>query len=477
MSKPKTENSLFPDHAIFPNDTAAYFQQAFGQDFDLLAKSLLTPPKYTTLRVSNNYDIDNVVSAMDKALSEFNKRIADSGRNPVCAAKHPILKDIILVPSVAANVNFPNINNLPGYRCIIDRRCAEAILRGSDIYAKGILSLSKGCNKVGKRVTILATLTKKKIPRGTPVDFFLNAAPVVFIGVGELKMIRNDVLSGMPDGLAVAVTERWKRDAPSMNGVIPEQVFMQNLPSACVPHALAPAENDLVIDLCAAPGGKTTHIAQLMNNKGLVVALDRSYKKVKKIKSLCKTLNINIVKAYYADSTQIVLPRKSNHLNTRKPNNTTTQLDCGDDENDNINNDHDLNAIDDDKNHTNLIKQNVEGDEKHIGLSMLYYITFSNQMVGKKECGRKDKIDKVFKNKKNRQKSNHKKRNSDPKPAPLKDDLYTVEDIIEDAENREKGEVERQNYTNKKNKENIVIPINGFPAETFDKVLLDGPCK
>ena len=122
-----------------------------------------------------------------------------------------------------------------------------------------------------------------KIPRGTPADFFLNAAPVVFIGVGELKMIRNDVLSGMPDGLAVAVTERWKRDAPSMNGVISEQVFMQNLPSACVPHALAPAENDLVIDLCAAPGGKTTHIAQLMNNKGLVVALDRSYKKVKKI--------------------------------------------------------------------------------------------------------------------------------------------------------------------------------------------------
>ena len=98
-------------------------------------------------------------------------------------------------------------------------------------------------------------------------------------------MVRNAVLSGMPDGLAVIVNQRWKRDAPSMNGVIASKVFMQNLPSACVPHALDPRENDTIIDLCAAPGGKTTHIAQLMNNKGLVVALDRSYKKVKRLKA------------------------------------------------------------------------------------------------------------------------------------------------------------------------------------------------
>ena len=144
---------------------------------------------------------------MNKALEEFNQRITITGRKPVHATKHPILKDMILIPSVEANYDFPNKNDLPGYRCIIDRRCAEAVLRGSDIYAKGVLSLSKGCNKIGKQVTILATLTHKKIPRGTPVDYFLKAAPVVFIGVGDLKMIRNKVLSGMPDGLAVEVNK------------------------------------------------------------------------------------------------------------------------------------------------------------------------------------------------------------------------------------------------------------------------------
>eukprot|EP00942_MAST-04A_sp_MAST-4A-sp1_P007294 g7294.t1 len=438
-----------PERAVFPPDTCEYFKAAFGEkDFDQLAKSLLTPPKYTCCRISRNYNIDNVLISLNEALEEFNQRITITGRKPVHATKHPILKDMILIPSVEANYDFPNKNDLPGYRCIIDRRCAEAVLRGSDIYAKGVLSLSKGCNKIGKQVTILATLTHKKIPRGTPVDYFLKAAPVVFIGVGDLKMIRNKVLSGMPDGLAVEVNKRWKRDAPSMNGVISKQVFMQNLPSACVPHALAPKENDLVLDLCAAPGGKTTHIAQLMNNKGLVIALDRSYKKVKKIKSLCKTLNITIVKAYYADSTQ-----EKNNL-SMEPLSISENLN-------NANN----NAF-------HIVKQNIIGDEKHLGLSMVYMINYFNRYNNNKK-NKKKNLKPLLK-----RKAKKKKQQQNPTIS-LRDDLYSVTDIVADATIREKAELKRKDNegNNINDIENIVVPIKGFPAETFDKILLDGPCK
>ena len=448
-----------PHRAVFPSDTAKYFKECFGEkDFDRLAQALLTPPKYTALRVSRGYAVDDVLRSLDDALSDFNSRVTKSGRESVKAAKHPILDDIVVVPSVDAKETFPVKSTLPGYRCIVDRRCAEAVLRGSDIYAKGILSLSKGCNKVGKRVTILATLATKKIPRGTPVNVFLRTSPVVFIGVGELKMVRNVVLSGMPDGLAVLVNQRWKRDAPSMNGVIASQVFMQNLPSACVPHALNPRENDVVIDLCAAPGGKTTHIAQLMNNKGLVVALDRSYKKVKKIKSLCKRLSISIVRAFYADSTQVILPEKGDATNTSCPINygeKTSSYYCeeGGDGTTSLSN-------------YSLPEQRILWDETHIGLSMALKILEAN---GKSSSDVQSETKPPLQT-----------RQTLKKIEPTYE-MHDIDTIIADAIRREK-ELLKEKKTNQscndfeKGLEDIVVPIQGFPVESFDKVLLDGPC-
>ena len=57
--------------------------------------------------------------------------------------------------------------------------------------------------------------------------------------------------------------------------------MLQNLPSVVAALALAPQPGSSVLDMCAAPGGKATMLAQLMGDKGSVVALDRSFAKVR----------------------------------------------------------------------------------------------------------------------------------------------------------------------------------------------------
>ena len=67
-------------------------------------------------------------------------------------------------------------------------------------------------------------------------------------------------------GVGVLMTEPLY-DAPSLSGVCLDLVFPQNLPSIVCSAVLAPQPGEMILDMCAAPGGKTTHIATLMNNK------------------------------------------------------------------------------------------------------------------------------------------------------------------------------------------------------------------
>lgn len=58
---------------------------------------------------------------------------------------------------------------------------------------------------------------------------------------------------------------------------------IQDQSSSLVSEILSPKENSEVLDLCAAPGSKSTHIMQIMNNKGNLVSNDISFDKLSKI--------------------------------------------------------------------------------------------------------------------------------------------------------------------------------------------------
>lgn len=61
--------------------------------------------------------------------------------------------------------------------------------------------------------------------------------------------------------------------------------YVQGIPSMTVVEALNPQENETVMDLASAPGGKTTHISQLMNNSGLVVSVEQDRLRIRSLQS------------------------------------------------------------------------------------------------------------------------------------------------------------------------------------------------
>ena len=77
--------------------------------------------------------------------------------------------------------------------------------------------------------------------------------------------------------------------------------IVQGLSSQLVAHALSPAPGSRVLDLCAAPGGKTTHLAQKMENRGEIYASDLYDHKVALIYENAARLGIDIIHAEQKD--------------------------------------------------------------------------------------------------------------------------------------------------------------------------------
>ena len=67
---------------------------------------------------------------------------------------------------------------------------------------------------------------------------------------------------------------------------------------------LSPQKGERILDVCAAPGGKTTHMAELMGNEGQIVALEVNPWRIKWMKENLERLGINIVKIHRYNATK-----------------------------------------------------------------------------------------------------------------------------------------------------------------------------
>lgn len=89
--------------------------------------------------------------------------------------------------------------------------------------------------------------------------------------------------------------------------------YVQDPSTLLAVRELNPQPGDTILDLCAAPGGKTTYLAQLMQNRGRVVAQDRYFDRLRFIKDNCARLGITMVETSRGEG--VVFPDLNVHFN------------------------------------------------------------------------------------------------------------------------------------------------------------------
>jgi 16S rRNA (cytosine967-C5)-methyltransferase len=83
--------------------------------------------------------------------------------------------------------------------------------------------------------------------------------------------------------------------------------------SQLVTYLLDPHPGEKILDACAAPGGKTTHIAEFMNDNGQVTATDRSHKGIVKINENAIRLGLKSISTMHADMTKVAAAQQSTY--------------------------------------------------------------------------------------------------------------------------------------------------------------------
>ncbi|KAM6162098.1 tRNA (cytosine(72)-C(5))-methyltransferase NSUN6 isoform 1-T1 [Erethizon dorsatum] len=266
-------------------------KEAAERKFETLLNHLSHPPSFTTVRV--NTHLASVQHVKTLLLAEFQKVCFNGLSVPVL--QHPDLQDVLLIPVVGPR------KNIKKQQCeaVVGAQCGNAVLRGAHVYVPGIVSASSFM-KAGDVVSVYSDIKGKCKKGARAFD-----GTKVFLGNGISALSRKEIFSGLSElkGIGIRMTEPIYL-SPSFDNVLPSYLFLQNLPSAVVTHVLNPQPGEKILDMCAAPGGKTTHIAALMHDQGEVIALDKISNKVEKIKQNALLLGLNSIKAFCFDGTK-----------------------------------------------------------------------------------------------------------------------------------------------------------------------------
>lgn len=139
-----------------------------------------------------------------------------------------------------------------------------------------------------------------------------NAAPEVTLRVNALRRSRDDVLADLKargieaTGGTIAPESIRLHRAGAVSGLqefARGEVYPQDEASMAVSDALDPQPGETIVDLCAAPGGKATHLAELMRGDGRIIAVDVNAKRLGLVVQSAERLGHTTIETVEADAT------------------------------------------------------------------------------------------------------------------------------------------------------------------------------
>jgi 16S rRNA (cytosine967-C5)-methyltransferase len=140
-----------------------------------------------------------------------------------------------------------------------------------------------------------------------------NGESPLVLRVNSLKTNRNELLEAMRTAGVDAAPTPWSPQGIQVRGSSPvdrltgfqEGHFqVQGEASQLIGHLLDPKPGERVLDACSAPGGKATHLAELMADRGEIVATDISIRGLERMRQNVQRMGIGSVHPYLVDVTK-----------------------------------------------------------------------------------------------------------------------------------------------------------------------------
>jgi len=219
--------------------------KALGGDIDSILTSITKPPAGLYMRV-------NLLRASREMVIDMIER------EGYRAYRDAVLDEAIYIP-----IEGPYKVTLRDKVVVADKRASESVMMGSNLYAPGVISC--GDVRKGDDVTVVSE----------------NG---IILANGKALMDCKDAMR-IKRGIFVEVLESLYRAAPLRELSVWREglVYPQSLPSMVASKLLNPEAHEVIIDMCAAPGGKTGHLIELSKGMATIYAIDHSASRIQEM--------------------------------------------------------------------------------------------------------------------------------------------------------------------------------------------------